>query len=165
MWFSGPMGVTHMPRIPSKFPTHPLARAATPGDRGHLALSLKECLLPAPPGLGSTQTAQPWGKFGTKYTGNRDMDSGGPDPEESRGIPVPAGLCPVGSDHGLASTWGGGPEGARTQPSPGDTHLPASARPQLLPELTNPDELLSYLDPPDLPSNSNDDLLSLFENN
>ena len=36
---------------------------------------------------------------------------------------------------------------------------------QLLPELTNPDELLSYLDPPDLPSNSNDDLLSLFENN
>ncbi|XP_066475934.1 zinc finger MIZ domain-containing protein 1 isoform X2 [Tiliqua scincoides] len=35
----------------------------------------------------------------------------------------------------------------------------------LLPELTNPDDLLSYLDPPDLPSNSNDDLLSLFENN
>lgn len=37
--------------------------------------------------------------------------------------------------------------------------------PQLLPELTNPDELLSYLGPPDLPSSSNDDLLSLFENN
>lgn len=36
---------------------------------------------------------------------------------------------------------------------------------QLLPELANPDELLSYLDPPDLPNNSNDDLLSLFENN
>ncbi|XP_042559089.1 zinc finger MIZ domain-containing protein 1-like isoform X3 [Clupea harengus] len=35
----------------------------------------------------------------------------------------------------------------------------------LLPELANPDDLLSYLDPPDLPSNSNDDLLSLFENN
>ncbi|XP_041117012.1 zinc finger MIZ domain-containing protein 1-like isoform X3 [Polyodon spathula] len=35
----------------------------------------------------------------------------------------------------------------------------------LLPELANPDELLSYLDPPDLPSNSNEDLLSLFENN
>ncbi|KAJ3610738.1 hypothetical protein NHX12_022829 [Muraenolepis orangiensis] len=35
----------------------------------------------------------------------------------------------------------------------------------LLPELTNPDDLLSYLDPPDLPTNSNDDLLSLFENN
>lgn len=38
-------------------------------------------------------------------------------------------------------------------------------RPQLLPELTNPDELLFYLGPPDLPSSSNDDLLSLFENN
>jgi hypothetical protein len=37
--------------------------------------------------------------------------------------------------------------------------------PQLLPELTNPDELLSYLGPPDLPTNNNDDLLSLFENN
>uniref|UniRef100_A0A3P8U3P5 Zinc finger MIZ-type containing 2 n=1 Tax=Amphiprion percula TaxID=161767 RepID=A0A3P8U3P5_AMPPE len=36
---------------------------------------------------------------------------------------------------------------------------------QLLPELTNPDELLSYLGPPDLPNNNNDDLLSLFENN
>uniref|UniRef100_A0A669BH82 Zinc finger, MIZ-type containing 1a n=1 Tax=Oreochromis niloticus TaxID=8128 RepID=A0A669BH82_ORENI len=35
----------------------------------------------------------------------------------------------------------------------------------LLPELANPEELLSYLDPPDLPTNSNDDLLSLFENN
>lgn len=37
--------------------------------------------------------------------------------------------------------------------------------PQLLPELTNPEELLSYLGPPDLPTNSSDDLLSLFENN
>lgn len=36
---------------------------------------------------------------------------------------------------------------------------------KLLPELTNPDELLSYLGPPDLPNNSSDDLLSLFENN
>ncbi|XP_035389694.1 zinc finger MIZ domain-containing protein 1-like isoform X2 [Electrophorus electricus] len=35
----------------------------------------------------------------------------------------------------------------------------------LLPDLANPDDLLSYLDPPELPSSSNDDLLSLFENN
>lgn len=35
----------------------------------------------------------------------------------------------------------------------------------LLPDLMNPDDLLSYLDPPELPSSSNDDLLSLFENN
>uniref|UniRef100_A0A3B4BUP3 SP-RING-type domain-containing protein n=1 Tax=Pygocentrus nattereri TaxID=42514 RepID=A0A3B4BUP3_PYGNA len=30
--------------------------------------------------------------------------------------------------------------------------------------LANPDDLLTYLDPPDLPSSSNDELLSLFEN-
>ncbi|KAL2099794.1 hypothetical protein ACEWY4_004188 [Coilia grayii] len=45
---------------------------------------------------------------------------------------------------------------------PGD--VPEQAL-DLLPELTNPDELLSYLGPPDLPNNSNDDLLSLFESN
>uniref|UniRef100_A0A8C2FQX1 Zinc finger, MIZ-type containing 2 n=1 Tax=Cyprinus carpio TaxID=7962 RepID=A0A8C2FQX1_CYPCA len=50
----------------------------------------------------------------------------------------------------------GGPGG------PGDVSEPAL---DLLPELTNPDELLSYLGPPDLPNNSNDDLLSLFESN
>ncbi|KAK2512412.1 hypothetical protein Q9233_016306 [Columba guinea] len=47
-------------------------------------------------------------------------------------------------------------------PAPSDGSEPAL---DLLPELTNPDELLSYLGPPDLPSSSNDDLLSLFENN
>lgn len=45
---------------------------------------------------------------------------------------------------------------------PGDVSEPAL---DLLPELTNPDELLSYLGPPDLPNNSNDDLLALFESN
>eukprot|EP00079_Xenopus_tropicalis_P027410 XP_012821670.1 PREDICTED: zinc finger MIZ domain-containing protein 1 isoform X3 [Xenopus tropicalis] len=50
---------------------------------------------------------------------------------------------------------------------PGGPGAPDMPEPSLdlLPELTNPDELLSYLDPPDLPNNSNDDLLSLFENN
>ncbi|XP_066449248.1 zinc finger MIZ domain-containing protein 2 [Eleutherodactylus coqui] len=47
-------------------------------------------------------------------------------------------------------------------PAPGDV---TEASLDLLPELTNPDELLSYLGPPDLPSSGNDDLLSLFENN
>uniref|UniRef100_A0AAZ3S0G0 SP-RING-type domain-containing protein n=1 Tax=Oncorhynchus tshawytscha TaxID=74940 RepID=A0AAZ3S0G0_ONCTS len=46
-----------------------------------------------------------------------------------------------------------------------DKHLTHSMPDSLLPELANPDDLLSYLDPPDLPSSSNDDLLSLFENN
>uniref|UniRef100_A0A3Q2X7I1 Zinc finger MIZ-type containing 2 n=1 Tax=Haplochromis burtoni TaxID=8153 RepID=A0A3Q2X7I1_HAPBU len=54
--------------------------------------------------------------------------------------------------------------------SSSSTSMPGSGRMDstshgLLPELTNPDELLSYLGPPDLPSNNNDDLLSLFENN
>ncbi|XP_055018344.1 zinc finger MIZ domain-containing protein 1a isoform X3 [Boleophthalmus pectinirostris] len=48
---------------------------------------------------------------------------------------------------------------------PQDKPLSHAMNEALLPELANPDELLSYLDPPDLPTNSNDDLLSLFENN
>uniref|UniRef100_A0AAY4CKL3 SP-RING-type domain-containing protein n=1 Tax=Denticeps clupeoides TaxID=299321 RepID=A0AAY4CKL3_9TELE len=59
-----------------------------------------------------------------------------------------------------------------SHPPDGHNNIMASDKPlthgmpdSLLPELANPDELLSYLDPPDLPSNSNDDLLSLFENN
>ncbi|XP_051529548.1 zinc finger MIZ domain-containing protein 1-like [Myxocyprinus asiaticus] len=36
---------------------------------------------------------------------------------------------------------------------------------ELLPDLMNPGDLLSYLDPPDLPSCTSDDLLSLFEDN
>ncbi|XP_063347290.1 zinc finger MIZ domain-containing protein 1a isoform X3 [Pelmatolapia mariae] len=48
---------------------------------------------------------------------------------------------------------------------PQDKPLSHSMNDPLLPELANPEELLSYLDPPDLPTNSNDDLLSLFENN
>ncbi|KAK6301389.1 hypothetical protein J4Q44_G00274420, partial [Coregonus suidteri] len=49
----------------------------------------------------------------------------------------------------------------------GGQALPDMPQPSLdlLPDLANPDDLLSYLDPPDLPSSSNDDLLSLFENN
>ncbi|XP_029465368.1 zinc finger MIZ domain-containing protein 1 isoform X4 [Rhinatrema bivittatum] len=59
-------------------------------------------------------------------------------------------------NHSSALEGQAGGQGASEMPEPSL---------DLLPELTNPDELLSYLDPPDLPSNSNDDLLSLFENN
>ncbi|XP_065128882.2 zinc finger MIZ domain-containing protein 1-like isoform X1 [Paramisgurnus dabryanus] len=44
----------------------------------------------------------------------------------------------------------------------GSSDIPEASL-DLLPELMNPDDLLSYLDPLDLPSSSNDDLLSLFE--
>uniref|UniRef100_A0A3Q2XDV0 Zinc finger, MIZ-type containing 1a n=1 Tax=Hippocampus comes TaxID=109280 RepID=A0A3Q2XDV0_HIPCM len=64
------------------------------------------------------------------------------------------------------------PPGQNAHPHADLTFNPSSDGPDmpepsldLLPELANPDELLSYLDPPDLPANSNDDLLSLFENN
>ncbi|XP_056097770.1 zinc finger MIZ domain-containing protein 1a [Rhinichthys klamathensis goyatoka] len=55
-------------------------------------------------------------------------------------------------------------------PSPGNMEGQSSADVReasldLLPELMNPDDLLSFLDPPELPSSSNDELLSLFENN
>lgn len=61
-------------------------------------------------------------------------------------------------------------EGSFGQGGPGGTGVAGGGEGadhalDLLPELTNPDELLSYLGPPDLPSNNNDDLLSLFENN
>uniref|UniRef100_A0A673X7L0 Zinc finger MIZ-type containing 2 n=1 Tax=Salmo trutta TaxID=8032 RepID=A0A673X7L0_SALTR len=58
-------------------------------------------------------------------------------------------------------------EGSFGQGGPGGTGVAGGGEgaDHLLPELTNPDELLSYLGPPDLPSNNNDDLLSLFENN
>lgn len=46
----------------------------------------------------------------------------------------------------------------------GSSDIPEASL-DLLPDLMNPDDLLSYLDPPDLPSSSNDDLLSLFESN
>uniref|UniRef100_A0A3P9HQ87 Zinc finger, MIZ-type containing 1a n=1 Tax=Oryzias latipes TaxID=8090 RepID=A0A3P9HQ87_ORYLA len=54
-----------------------------------------------------------------------------------------------------------GPTGLLSQDKP----LNHAMNDTLLPELANPEELLSYLDPPDLPANSNDDLLSLFESN
>ncbi|KAM9794295.1 zinc finger MIZ domain-containing protein 2 isoform X2 [Syngnathus typhle] len=61
--------------------------------------------------------------------------------------------------HAEGSFGLGGPPGGGGAEAAADHSL------DLLPELTNPDELLSYLGPPDLPSNSSDDLLSLFENN
>ncbi|EPY89248.1 suppressor of variegation 2-10-like isoform 2 [Camelus ferus] len=48
------------------------------------------------------------------------------------------------------------------QPPSGAGEAPEPAL-DLLPELTNPNELPSYLGPPDLPTNSNDDLLSFRE--
>lgn len=52
--------------------------------------------------------------------------------------------------------------GVMGPPMPGGGEAPEPAL-DLLPELSNPDELLPYLGPADLPSSSSDDLLALFE--
>ncbi|KAM6389821.1 zinc finger MIZ domain-containing protein 2 isoform 2-T2 [Rhynochetos jubatus] len=79
-------------------------------------------------------------------------------PLHHRGAPARPSLAPPGPVHATDLTFPPAPSMAGA----GDGSEPAL---DLLPELTNPDELLSYLGPPDLPSSSNDDLLSLFENN
>uniref|UniRef100_A0A8D0FD59 Zinc finger MIZ-type containing 2 n=1 Tax=Strix occidentalis caurina TaxID=311401 RepID=A0A8D0FD59_STROC len=79
-------------------------------------------------------------------------------PLHHRSVPARPPLGPPGPAHAAELTFPPAPGMAGT----GDGSEPAL---DLLPELTNPDELLSYLGPPDLPSSSNDDLLSLFENN
>lgn len=84
--------------------------------------------------------------------GNQSLgDAGSPLPQRSVNTQNNSRLQSEGS-FGLGGPGAPGGEGA-------DHAL------DLLPELTNPDELLSYLGPPDLPNNSSDDLLSLFENN
>ncbi|XP_055969416.1 LOW QUALITY PROTEIN: zinc finger MIZ domain-containing protein 2 [Sorex fumeus] len=52
--------------------------------------------------------------------------------------------------------------GVMGPPMPGGGEAPEPAL-DLLPELSNPDELLPYLGPADLPSSSSDELLALFE--
>ncbi|XP_058152658.1 zinc finger MIZ domain-containing protein 2 isoform X2 [Dasypus novemcinctus] len=73
----------------------------------------------------------------------------------------PLGQAP-GSGGELAFNPAPGVMGPTSVSGAGEAPEPAL---DLLPELTNPDELLSYLGPPDLPTSSSDDLLSLFENN
>ncbi|XP_044945536.1 zinc finger MIZ domain-containing protein 2 isoform X5 [Mustela putorius furo] len=79
-------------------------------------------------------------------------------PPASRQPLGPVSSGPIGELAFSAATGVMGP------PMSGAGEAPEPAL-DLLPELTNPEELLSYLGPPDLPTNNNDDLLSLFENN
>ncbi|XP_075885825.1 zinc finger MIZ domain-containing protein 2-like isoform X2 [Nelusetta ayraudi] len=91
-------------------------------------------------------------QHGSAVHGNQSLcDAGSPLPQRNNNSTQNSRLPSEGS-FGLGGPGGPGGEGA-------DHAL------DLLPELTNPDELLSYLGPPDLPNNSGDDLLSLFENN
>ena len=80
--------------------------------------------------------------------------------------PPPASRQPLGpvSSGPLGELGFSAAAGVMGPPMSGAGEAPEPAL-DLLPELTNPEELLSYLGPPDLPANNNDDLLSLFENN
>ncbi|XP_072633305.1 zinc finger MIZ domain-containing protein 2 isoform X2 [Canis lupus baileyi] len=80
--------------------------------------------------------------------------------------PPPASRQPLGpvSSGPLGELGFSAAAGVMGPPMSGAGEAPEPAL-DLLPELTNPEELLSYLGPPDLPTNNNDDLLSLFENN
>lgn len=91
---------------------------------------------------------------------------GPPGPQLQHPNPPPASRQPLGpvSSGPIGELAFSAATGMMGPPMSGAGEAPEPAL-DLLPELTNPDELLSYLGPPDLPTNSNDDLLSLFENN
>ncbi|XP_040310914.1 zinc finger MIZ domain-containing protein 2 isoform X5 [Herpailurus yagouaroundi] len=91
---------------------------------------------------------------------------GAPGPQLHHPNPPPASRQPLGpvSSGPIGELAFSTATGVMGPPMSGAGEAPEPAL-DLLPELTNPEELLSYLGPPDLPTNSNDDLLSLFENN
>ncbi|XP_068053454.1 zinc finger MIZ domain-containing protein 1 isoform X6 [Anomalospiza imberbis] len=143
--------LSHPPDMPSSMAaldkplSHPMQESIPhPGSTDQSHTSMQQGLhVPHP----SSQSGQP-------------LHHSGPPTQQSRQPPPAASSNHPHSDltfnpsSALEGQAGG--QGAPDMPEPSL---------DLLPELTNPDELLSYLDPPDLPSNSNDDLLSLFENN
>lgn len=143
----GPPPVSYQSDIPSNLLTPEKSGPCLPGQMapaGHLDPAHN----PGPPGLHAPNLGGP------------------PGPQLHHPNPPPASrpaLGPVNSGplSELAFSAATGMMGA---PMSGAGEAPEPAL-DLLPELTNPDELLSYLGPPDLPTNSNDDLLSLFENN
>ncbi|XP_073741176.1 zinc finger MIZ domain-containing protein 2 isoform X2 [Callorhinus ursinus] len=91
---------------------------------------------------------------------------GPPGPQLHHPNPPPASRQPLGpvSSGPIGELAFSAATGVMGPPMSGAGEAPEPAL-DLLPELTNPEELLSYLGPPDLPTNNNDDLLSLFENN
>ncbi|XP_058930593.1 zinc finger MIZ domain-containing protein 2 isoform X1 [Kogia breviceps] len=143
----GPPPVSYQSDIPSSLLTPEKSAPCLPGQMapaGHLDPAHN----PGPPGLHAPNLGGPPGP---------QLHHPNPPPASRQPLgPVNSG--PIGELAFSAATGMMGP------PVSGAGEAPEPAL-DLLPELTNPDELLSYLGPPDLPTNSNDDLLSLFENN
>ncbi|XP_035866246.1 zinc finger MIZ domain-containing protein 2 isoform X3 [Phyllostomus discolor] len=143
----GPPPISYQPDIPGSLLTPEKSAPSLPGQMapaGHLDPAHNS----GPPGLHAPTLGGPPGA---------QLHHPNPLPATRQPLgPVSSG--PVGELAFHAATGVMGP------PLSGAGEAPEPAL-DLLPELTNPDELLSYLGPPDLPANSSDDLLSLFENN
>ncbi|KAM6956700.1 zinc finger MIZ domain-containing protein 1a isoform 2-T2 [Aplochiton taeniatus] len=141
----GPGGVLHQ----DKALHHAMADSMAHSDHTHNSMQ-QSLHAPQHPGSQSGQSLHHGGQSG------QQLHHGGPSSQPPRQGPPQQHNSHAHND--LTFNPSSGVEGQIGQDMP-EPSL------DLLPELANPDELLSYLDPPDLPSNSNDDLLSLFENN
>ncbi|XP_016800806.1 zinc finger MIZ domain-containing protein 2 isoform X3 [Pan paniscus] len=144
----GPPPISYQSDIPSSLLTSEKSTACLPGQMapaGHLDPTHN----PGTPGLHTSNVGAPPGP---------QLHHSNPPPASRQSLGQ-ASLGPTGE---LAFSPATGVMGPPSMSGAGEAPEPAL---DLLPELTNPDELLSYLGPPDLPTNNNDDLLSLFENN
>ncbi|XP_075862378.1 zinc finger MIZ domain-containing protein 2 isoform X3 [Microcebus murinus] len=144
----GPPPISYQADIPSSLLTPEKSAPCLPGQMapaGHLDPAHN----PGTPGLHPSNLGAPPGP---------QLHHPNPPPASRQ----PLGQASLGPTGELAFSPATGVMGPPSMSGAGEAPEPAL---DLLPELTNPDELLSYLGPPDLPTNSNDDLLSLFENN
>nr|XP_044991843.1 zinc finger MIZ domain-containing protein 2 isoform X1 [Jaculus jaculus]XP_044991844.1 zinc finger MIZ domain-containing protein 2 isoform X1 [Jaculus jaculus]XP_044991845.1 zinc finger MIZ domain-containing protein 2 isoform X1 [Jaculus jaculus]XP_044991847.1 zinc finger MIZ domain-containing protein 2 isoform X1 [Jaculus jaculus]XP_044991848.1 zinc finger MIZ domain-containing protein 2 isoform X1 [Jaculus jaculus] len=144
----GPPPISYQSDIPSSLLTPEKSTPCLPGQMapaGHLDPAHNS----GPPGLHTSNLVPPQGP---------QLHHPNPSPASRQ----PLGQPSTGPISELAFNPATGVMGPPSMPGAGEASEPAL---DLLPELTNPDELLSYLGPPDLPTNSSDDLLSLFENN
>ncbi|XP_076142324.1 zinc finger MIZ domain-containing protein 1a isoform X2 [Alosa pseudoharengus] len=155
--------LSHPPEGPNNLmgPDKPLAHAMPdsmphPGSTEPSHASMQQQSLHAPPHPGS-QSAQSLHHSGPPSSQPPPVRQAPPNQQQPQPLPSSLNSQSHGSELTFHPSEGqAGGQGASDMPEPSL---------DLLPELANPEELLSYLDPPDLPSNSNDDLLSLFENN
>ncbi|XP_021525008.2 zinc finger MIZ domain-containing protein 2 isoform X1 [Aotus nancymaae] len=144
----GPPPISYQSDIPSSLLTPEKSAACLPGQvapAGHLDPTHN----PGTPGLHTSNLGAPPGP---------QLHHSNPPPVSRQ----PLGQASLGPTGELAFSPAAGVMGPPSMSGAGEAPEPVL---DLLPELTNPDELLSYLGPPDLPTNNNDDLLSLFENN
>uniref|UniRef100_A0A1A8L3B4 SP-RING-type domain-containing protein n=2 Tax=Nothobranchius TaxID=28779 RepID=A0A1A8L3B4_9TELE len=160
-------GSSNTPDFPSAAPSFPASSGPFSDFSGPGSPSVRNFSSPGPPPLSYqsefssallTPDKPPPHPLAPQMSGRLDSTSHGAplSQQQSQGVHGSGQLMPRGSQnprlHGDSSFGLGG-----------SADVPEPSL-DLLPELTNPDELLSYLGPPDLPNN-NDDLLSLFENN